>query len=311
MRDSIERKWVAFLDSGRIRRFTKHGLGKRVFRSGAYRQAREAKNFITSRYALRMEPEMFQDVHTFCFFIGHTKSGGTLIGSLLDAHPNALLADEIDALKYVANGFNKEQLFYVLKKGSQREAMKGRVTARRWQAYDFEVSNQWQGRYQKLQVIGDSKAGPTTRRLDSDPELLDKVSDVMNGVQVKIIQVIRNPFDPITVMTIRGQRTFEDAIGHYFNYCKTLVKLRQRLDSSTLFPVRYEDFVQNPGDLLAQICNFLGLVSTADYLDACKAVVSETPDRSRQSVKWNPDQIQMVEERIARVDFLNGYSFDN
>ena len=40
-------------------------------------------------------------------FIGYPRSGHSLIGSLLDVHPNAIVAHELDALKFVGAGFGK------------------------------------------------------------------------------------------------------------------------------------------------------------------------------------------------------------
>ncbi len=68
-----------------------------------------------------------------------------MIGALLDAHPNVILADEIDVFEYMDDGFSKEQIYHLLLKNSHREFLKGRVTARRLVPYSFSVPGQWQG----------------------------------------------------------------------------------------------------------------------------------------------------------------------
>ena len=77
------------------------------------------------------------------------------------------------ALRYVDAGFNRRQIADILVRRSRRQAMAGRVTARRLTAYDFEVPGQWQGRYQTLRVMGDSKAGMSTRRGPRVTRLID------------------------------------------------------------------------------------------------------------------------------------------
>jgi hypothetical protein len=250
-------------------------------------------------------------VRSFLFFIGHTKSGGTMIGALLDAHPQAIVADELDALKFVQGNYRRDQLFHLLLKDSRREAMKGRVTARRLKAYSFAVPEQWQGRYDKLQLIGDSKAGPTTRRLGAEPALLAQTSRLMSGLDMKVIQVIRNPFDPISVMRVRGKRSVENAVDHYFGYCQTLMNLRDTLDEKQLLSVRYDSFVAAPRQQLAEICRFLGLEARDDYLDACAAIIWPEPERSRDMVEWPAEWRLAVEEQIRNFDFLSGYRFDD
>lgn len=311
MSNPLEDFWVSWLNSERWRHFAKWGAGAQFFESQAFQKLDMARRFVTTYYKSRQQPELFRNVRTFCMFIGHTKSGSSLLGSLLDAHPDIILADEADALRYVADGFRKEQIFHILLKGSHREAMKGRVTARRLNPYSLAVPNQWQGKYRTLKVIGDSKAGPSVRRLSKEPQLLNKVQKVMQGVDTRVIHVIRNPFDPISVMMVRGKRTFENAVEHYFGYCKTLVALRKELDSSNLIAVRYEAFVRQPEMRLGDICRFLGVEADDEYLRACAGILHKSPEKSREMVTWRPEWINVVQERIEQVDFLAGYCYEN
>lgn len=310
MAASLERLWVSWLNSDRWRRFAKWGPGARLFRTDLYRSIDRARRYTITELQCRMEPAAFQDVQTFCFFVGHTKSGGTLLGSLLDAHPAAILADEADALAYVAHGFRREQIFHILRKTSRREAMKGRVTARRLTPYSLRVPGQWQGRYRTPRVIGDSKAGPSTRRLGRDLTLVHQTERIMAGVGVKVIHVVRNPYDPISLMRMRSGRTFDNAIDHYFAYCDTLAALRARMDSSQLLTVRYEAFVREPSSGLRTLCDFLGLECSDAYLQACIAILHPTPERSRDLVAWDPHWIRVVQRNIEQYDFLAGYSYD-
>jgi hypothetical protein len=232
-----------------------------------------------------------------------------MIGGLLDAHPNMIISDEVDVLQYVAEGFSREQIFHLLLHTSKRELMKGRVTARRLDPYSFLVPDQWQGRYSQLLAIGDSTAGKSTQRLAKHPYLIEKLEMVMDGIPVKIIQVIRNPFDPISIMMIRGKRSFENALKHYFEDCETIGKLRRDLNHEDLYSVRYEDFVERPASNLTSLCNFLGVEITKDYLESCKRIMNDTPDQSRHMIDWKTQWIDQVQEHIDRYDFLQGYSY--
>lgn len=310
MQKSLERIWVSFLDSPRFRRFANQRVGMAIFRSPAYRSILMQYNYVSSYYKCLAHPSAYKNVKTFCLFIGHNKSGTSLIGSLLDAHPNVILADEVNALAYVSAGFKQDQIYHILLKGSRRELMKGRVTARRLKPYSYLVPGQWQGRYSTLQVIGDSTSGSSTQRFAREPDLLQRLERSMAGVEVKFIQVIRNPFDPISAMMIRGKRSFENAIEHYFANSESLVELRKRIDSSNLMPVRYEDFINGSGSDLENICHYLGINADSDYLKACQSILHKHPDKSRQMVKWEDKWIRIVEDKIGQYDFLQGYSFN-
>lgn len=307
----LERLWVSILDSNGFRKFTAAGIGRRIFRSDAYHKLLRMKNRIASSVANLRNPSLYQDVETFCVFVGHNKSGTSMLGALLDAHPEIILADEVRALEYIAAGFGREQVFHQLVKTSRRELMKGRVTARRLTPYSYLVPGQWQARFTKLRVIGDGAAGSTTDRFRDDPEMLTRLRAAMGEVRVKLIQVIRNPFDPISAMMVRGGRTFQNSIDDYFTRCQALRALRGRIDSADLHAVRYEDFVEKPKANLADLCRFLGVEAGEEYLQACAGILHPEPDRSRGMVEWTPEWIASVERRIAEFEFLEGYAFDS
>ncbi len=292
-----------------FRRFLKSGAGALLFRSAGYRKLLMFRHFIASYYSAWTAPDQFKDVRTYCMFVGHNKSGVSMIGALLDAHPDAILSDEADALEYVRAGFSRDQIFHILLRQSRRELRKGRVTARRLQPYSYLVPGQWQGRYRSLRVIGDSTAGSSTRTLGQQPDLLERIQYTLPGVDVKFIQVIRNPYDPISAMMVRGGRSFENAIGTYFAYCETLTTLRNQLGPSRLLSVRYEDFVRDGRTHLTNICEFLGLQAEPDYLTACTDILHDAPETSRQWVTWDAAHIDQVAAQIERFDFLSGYAF--
>ena len=311
MTTALERLWISWLNSDQWRAFAKEGAGAHLLRSPVYRKLDIARRYAATTYKNYRQPDLFADVDTLCLFIGQVKSGGTLLGALLDAHPHVVLADEIDVLYYVKAHFKREQIFHLLAKGAQREAMRGRITARRLTPYSLSVPGQWQGRSQKIKVIGDSKAGPTTRQLGKEPQLLTQLQTVMGHVDLRLIQVIRNPFDPISAMIMRGGRSFENAIEHYFDYCQTLADLRGQLPAGSLLAVRYEDFVAQPRQKLAALCHFLGIEPEDAYLAACVGIVKRTPDQYRQMVAWTPHWIEVVCDRMNQFEFLAGYPYGN
>ncbi len=311
MTTALERLWVHWLNSARWRAFAKDGPGAKVLRSPVFHKLDTTRRYALTAYKTYRQPALFQDVKTFCLFVGQVKSGGTLLGSLLDAHPNVVLADEIDALHYVSAGFKRDQIFHLLLRGAKREALRGRVTARRLTPYSLAVPGQWQGRHQEIEVIGDSKAGPSTRQFGQEPQLLNRLQATMATVDLRIIQVVRNPYDPISIMMVRGGRSFENAIDHYFNYCQTLANLRSRLPGTSLTAVRYEEFVQQPRQKLADLCQFVGIEAHDAYLEACAGIVKPMPDPYRQRVAWTPHWIGVVRDRMNQFDFLTGYTYEN
>lgn len=310
MNKTLENLWVAALDSNQFRKFAGAKVGGKIFESSTFQRLLWKKNYISTIIACHRQPELFKNVETFVFFIGHNKSGTSMMGSLLDAHPNAIVADEVGAVHYLSQGFKRDQVFHLLLRGSRRELLKGRITARRLTPYSYFVPGQMQGRYEELKVIGDGRAGSTTNLLSTQPELLNQLPDLVNGLKIRIIQSIRNPFDVISVMMKRGNRSFENSISHFFNNCDSLMKLRSQMDGFSLYPFYYERFVQSPDTQLRAITEFLGLDHSEKYIDACQNIIQKTPVVHRHLVDWNEQLIHSVEQRMKNYDFLEGYRFD-
>jgi hypothetical protein len=166
-----------------------------------------------------------------------------------------------------------------------------------------------QGRSDRPLVIGDGRAGPTTRRLDEDSAALDRFRALLGDVALRVVWVVRNPFGPIGASIVRGGRSFEQAIDHYFTRCDALVRVREQLSDADVdvTTVRYEDLVTDPQGRLEDLCTFLGLEATQDYLQRCGTLVVP---RAERLVDWEEPWISRVESRIAAYDFLAGYAYE-
>jgi hypothetical protein len=308
---NFDHLWTSLSDSRIYRRITGGRSGRALTHSPAYKQALLRKSYVKSSLLTRRAPEEFQDVRAFCLFIGHNKSGTSLIGSLLDAHPDTVVADDMDVLRFVEAGFSRTQICHLLADGARRDFLKGRVTARRVAAYSFLVPGGWQGRYRHARVVGDSTSGSTTRRLGQDSTLLGRLQDLAGEAAIRFIFVVRNPYDPISYIMVRGNRSFENAIDHYFTNCATAARLQERIGPDNVLMVRYETFVTSFESQLRRVCDFLGLEADEEYIAACGSIVRTSPVRDRERVAWEPGWKQAVGDRMQAFDFLDGYSFEN
>ncbi len=92
-----------------------------------------------------------EGLESYCLFIGYPRSGHSLVGAMLDAHPQVAMAHELDVMKFMNAGFDREQIEYLLIENARRSAAAGRS----WGLFDYRVAGQWQGRFEKLKVLGD------------------------------------------------------------------------------------------------------------------------------------------------------------
>ena len=248
----------------------------------------------------------FAGVETYCMFIGYPRSGHSLIGSLLDAHPDMIIAHELDTLQYVAAGLSREQLFYLLLDNSHRFTEQGRV----WEEYSYEVKDQWQGRFRTLRVIGDKKGGLSSVRLRRNPTLLDDLRRRV-GTRLKLIHVVRNPFDNIsTSLRKKDAPTLEGAIDMYFSMAQVVLQVQRQMPREDFMEVRHETFLEDPAGGLRDLCRFLGQDAPEDYVRDCAAIVKTSPHQSRHDAPWTPQLIELVRREMQKFPFLDGYSYE-
>jgi hypothetical protein len=242
-------------------------------------------------------------------FIGTPRSGHSLVGAFLDAHPDAVVAHEQNALKYIRAGFDRDRLYHLLLENSRASAREGRMEG----AYSYAVPGQWQGRYRRLRVIGDKKGGASIRRLARSPDLLARLRDTVQ-VPLRVIHVVRNPFDNIATMALHSARggpvDLPREVDHYFERCESAARLEGDLLPAELYRTTHEEFVADPGAGLEALLRWLGLDPEPDHVLACVATVRTRPHQSRQNVDWPPEVRRNVERRIGDCPFLTGYSFE-
>lgn len=272
--------------------------------------ARKARNnsdlpaaFARSAVAGWKGRRVWDTVEKYCVFVGYPRSGHSLVGALVDAHPDAAISHELDAMRYVQAGFRRSQLFALIVEKCRLDAG-DRRSGRDAQT----VPNQWQGRLHQLRVIGDKKGGGTARAIRREPGLLTRLAE-LTGLPLVAVHVTRHPLDNISAMSITGRygATLRDAIDAYFAHCEGVATAKQMLGDAVV-DLRHEDLVARPEATLHGLCEVLGLAAHKSYLEDCASVVSPSLRRSREKVDWEPPLLQRVDDRMRAYDFLATYA---
>lgn len=245
------------------------------------------------------------EVERFLVFLGYPRSGHSLIGSLLNAHPDVVVSHELNVCQYLHHGFHRTALFGLIFERDHQFASVGRS----WEGYDYRVPNQHQGAVRRLRVIGDKRGAATTRWLQREPALLDRMRHTVR-VPLRAVHVIRNPYDNIATMSRRAQSTLDGAITQYEELCDAVAGIRTQLGDDEIVDLRYEDFLADPRSRLADLCRFAGVEPSDAYLDDCAGVVWSSGSRSRDKTEWTAAQHERVAGIIAQHQGFEGYSFE-
>lgn len=251
---------------------------------------------------------LFDQVERCCIFLGYPASGHSLVGALLDAHPDMVVSHELGLMKYVFARFQRNQLYQLMLDKSDAFARRDRV----WGGYSYQVPGQWQGRWRQLRVIGDKKGMSTSLWMGPRPHRLDQLRESI-GVPVKVIQAVRNPFDNIATMLRKGQEgatKLDECINTYQRLSGFVKNARTWIGEDDLYDLRHEDFVADPKNHLVALCRFLQVDAPQDYIEACASIVFESPRKTRHGTTWTAEQISRVNDCIARYDHLHGYRFE-
>lgn len=246
----------------------------------------------------------FADVERYCQFIGFPYSGHTLIGSLLNSLPDAVIAHEADALGMVAAGANRDALFEGLLRAEWRFAEGGF----RWWGYDYSVPGQWQGRYRRLRVIGDKKGGRSARRLQADPALLGRLRSAV-AVPLRLVINTRHPYDNIARIASRKQLGLDEAITLFSVFAEGVDQALRQSGPGEVILFRHEDFVADPAGWMSRLAGFLEVEEPDGWAEACAARVFDSPQRARDEADWSGPRRQRVREAAARFAFLEDYEY--
>lgn len=249
-------------------------------------------------------------VRAFLLFVGHPRSGHSLVGSLLDAHPAMVVSHELDVLKYVGLGYRRDQLLTLVLEHARANAEAGRKS---W-GYSYAVPGQWQGRWQRLEVVGDKRGRMTTDRLAARPGLLDDLARAVR-VPVKVVQVVRNPYDNVATMHARGSAALGEQVTRYRELGETVDRIAAGLDAvdqgvAGFHRLYHEDLVADTPGTLAPLCRFLGVDAPDDYLAACDGVVFPSPRRTRDGAPWTAEDRAALDAVVASTPWLGRYEFD-
>ena len=264
---------------------------------------------------------------------GYNRSGSTLIGALLNAHPDAVVATEGRALSHVRlPGSTKGILVRRILREERRVCRRTHFYRRIFNGASYRVETGWQGRYARLRLVGDKHTGRNINWLHEAPALLDFLRRRID-CPLRVLFSYRNPYDMVAAWHLRAPESVGGTsvsnhfalrnlrvlgrpdlaprfLRHLRRHSRRVSEVLARLEDDEVLPIRHERFVARPKDGLRDVLGFVGLDASDAYLDACAALVEEAPHRTRFKVRWTPAQIAEVDEVVRTCPWFDGYTFD-
>ena len=277
----------------------------------------------------------YKDIRVMLLTIGFCGSGSSLVGFLLTAHPNIVMADEpvvmykngttdgdvdciyMDNLDKIFNTiFSVDYMRWLgAKHLSQPTGREGRYIL---------VPNQYQGRFESATVVGIKRSVVNRIALSLDGVLQNLKSRLEErAISLKFIFTVRNPYDTITLKTIKlcgGKKRSAGFLKTKMNRAVLIhemqavknTRLLNQIDPKDVFIYKSEDMITDPSSQLTRLCNFLQVPVSSDYLDSCASCVFKEPNRRRfEFNNWTAERKQKVAAMIEKYDFFSGYDWES
>jgi hypothetical protein len=163
---------------------------------------------------------------------------------------------------------------------------------------------------QRLRTIGDKRGSHTNTWITRHPGLLESFRRTIK-VPLRVVHVTRNPYDNIASLTRFAGREVDTVIDRFALRCDQTESVRALLRPDEILDVRYELFLQDPRSGLSELCHFIGVEPTTQYLEDCASVIWSRESKTRSRVSWTAEQIERVNKIITTYPAYSGYSFDN
>ena len=247
----------------------------------------------------RIEPERF------LFFIGYSRSAHSLVGSLLDAHPDVVVSHELHALNLIRRGASIDEVIRAIQYNSAFFTRFGRG----YMGYSYEVAGAAQGVSEGVRIVGDKKANGTTNALRRDPGLVQRLRETLPG-PFRFVHVIRNPFDNIASRADKVGVGADLAAYGYFVNADVNARLREA-HPDLVIDVYLDDLTADPKGVLRDLAAGVGLTDVSEsYLDVCAKLVFPDARRTRDRIQWPDGMLDAIREKLRGYDFLARFADD-
>jgi hypothetical protein len=246
-----------------------------------------------------------ESLRTYCAFVGVGRSGHSLVGSLINAHPNAVIAHELNALRFVRAGVPRSIVLAMILSRDQHFEKIGR----NWTGYDYRVEGTAQGSFDEVLVIGDKKGGGTGKLLESSRDLFSLVRDVM-GLDLRVIHHIRHPLDNVATIALRNRIGVHEAIAIFAKRMRAATIGKSQLQTEELLEVHHADLLERPRDEMVRILGFLNLPARKDYLGACAEKIDPNPSRTRHEIDFSASARGELRRQLADMPCMQRYLVD-
>jgi hypothetical protein len=241
-------------------------------------------------------------------FLGYPHSGHSLVGALIDAHPNAWCSHELDALSLFEQGYSAAEIYWRIKHKSRDFKKSGN----RWNGHHAHFQSGSQGTCIEVHAYGDKKGGRSLRRLIEQPDLLERYQDSLS-IPLKLIHVYRHPLDQLQRrLKSRMKRTgeIEEKALHRILLLqeKAMAQVMGLQEQFKILHIELEALIADPKNQAAKIFEFLHLQAFEPVMVEFESKVDPNHLETGLHRDWDRQIMNRVKKWQSDFPFLESYT---
>ncbi len=229
------------------------------------------------------------NIEKFISFIGPTRTGHSLVASLLGIHPEIDISFKVNPLSKYKEGMKKEELFDSII-NSKRRKIGG-------YEYPSEEKNP-----KNIKILGDSSTTQKNAIALSNDDTFKGFCNYI-GVPIYWIWVIRDPFDNIQSGSLISGNNIDKVTNLYIERMK-MTKEFYKKHEDKVFVIHLEDLILDSDNQITEMVEFIGMPINNKYLETCSKFILPKPNKVFVKDDWTQEQIDKVNGLIETLSLI-------
>lgn len=239
-------------------------------------------------------------------FVGSPRTGSTLLGQIINYHPNCYISNESSFVKRIVQDNKKlENVLNDIYNDAQKQFNKSLENDKKFGKTIDRYQPKWKEMnyltddldFVKGEIIylGDKKAGGVSKVFQESPQ--ETIEFFNSNDKIKIIQIIRNPINAAkSLMKSHGVESFEEA-------CESIVEktyLAEKLINETsnkAFQIYYEELLLSPQKEIDKLIEFMDLDTKKSWIEKISTIVTST-----DNTLFSEQEVEIMNKLIKKYN---------
>jgi hypothetical protein len=233
------------------------------------------------------------DIQSLCVVVGFARGHGRRVRVFLDAHEEIVLGELAVVQPTGRVAFESQEQLRTALIDSSRTSYLTRDPNAVTLHHGYCA-----GPSDDMRVLGTGNGQALPAAWRANPDVIAQLAEVA-GAAVKLINVVRNPWDHI------AETGEEPPIPKLFARAKTIDDIRA--SGVPVHDLALEDLAADPRAEMSDVLAFLNVEASDDYLELVDLLADVELPRSGAERAWTKQQVRAIRKRLPTVSWMQRY----